>query len=169
MRLSLTRRTLVAALAAAPLLSACGFRLRGHFQAPFDTLYLQLGENTRLGGYLKRLIEAGSNVRCVASAKEAEAVLEFLRIERSRDVLSINALGRAREYELTLTIEFRVTAPDDGFEFVPATTLVTSRDLTYSESEFLSRETEEEVLYRDMENDLSAQLVRYLEASRTPK
>lgn len=169
MRFSSTRRALLAAIAAAPLLSACGFRLRGHFQAPFDTLYLQMRENTRLGGYLKRFIESGSNIRCVESAKGAEAVLEFLKIERSRDILSINDYGRAREYELTLTIEFRVTSPDDGYEFVPATTLVTSRDLTYSESEFLSREKEEEVLYQDMENDLCAQLVRYLEAARKPE
>ena len=45
---------------------------------------------------------------------------------------------------------------------------MTSRDLTYSESEFLSREGEEKVLYDDMENDLISQIVQRLGAAKGP-
>ena len=117
---------------------------------------------------LKRMIESGSNIRCVKNPNEAEAVLELINQRRDREVLSISDSGRAREYELTLTIEFRVTSTYDDFTYVEPTQLVAHRDITYSESEFLSREKEEEVLYRDMENDLIAQMIRYLEASRHP-
>ena len=51
---------------------------------------------------------------------------------------------------------------------MPATTLATNRNLPYTESEFLSREKEEEILYRDMENDLIVQMVRRLAAARSP-
>ena len=51
---------------------------------------------------------------------------------------------------------------------MPPTRLSSSRDLTYSESEFLSREKEEATLYADMENDVIAQLVRYIEAAKGP-
>lgn len=163
-----TRRALLSAAGAGLLLSGCGFRLRGHFQAPFETLYLQMRENTRFSGLLKRMIESGSNIRCVKNPNEAEAVLELINQRRDREVLSISDSGRAREYELTLTIEFRVTSTYDDFTYVELTQLVAHRDITYSESEFLSREKEEEVLYRDMENDLIAQMIRYLEASRHP-
>lgn len=163
-----TRRALLSAAGAGLLLSGCGFRLRGHFQAPFETLYLQMRENTRFSGLLKRMIESGSNIRCVKNPNEAEAVLELINQRRDREVLSISDSGRAREYELTLTIEFRVTSTYDDFTYVEPTQLVAHRDITYSESEFLSREKEEEVLYRDMENDLIAQMIRYLEASRYP-
>ena len=125
-------------------------------------------ENTRFSGLLKRMIESGSNIRCVKNPNEAEAVLELINQRRDREVLSISDSGRAREYELTLTIEFRVTSTYDDFTYVEPTQLVAHRDITYSESEFLSREKEEEVLYRDMENDLIAQMIRYLEASRHP-
>ena len=153
------------ALAGALLLSSgCGFRLRGNFTAPFSTLYLQMRENTRFAAQLTRTIEAGSNVRVVARPEEAE----LLDMRRERDVLSINALGRAREYELTLSMQFRVTSPD-GFDFVEATTLTTTRALSYSESEFLSREKEEEILYGDMESDILAQVVRCLEAAKSPE
>ena len=90
-----------------------------------------------------------------------------LSVNRSRDILSINDAGRAREYELTMTLEFRVVSPD-GFDFVETTRLATSRDLTYSESEFLSREGEEKVLYDDMENDLISQIVQRLGAAKGP-
>ena len=163
-----TRRALLSAAGAGLLLSGCGFRLRGHFQAPFETLYLQMRENTRFSGLLKRMIESGSNIRCVKNPNEAEAVLELINQRRDREVLSISDSGRAREYELTLTLEFRVTSTYDDFTYVEPTQLVAHRDITYSESEFLSREKEEEVLYRDMENDLIAQMIRYLEASRYP-
>ena len=65
-------------------------------------------------------------------------------------------------------MQFRVTSPD-GFDFVEATTLTTTRDLSYSESEFLSREKEEETLYGDMESDILAQVVRCLEAAKSPE
>ena len=169
MRHAISRRALLGAFCALPLLAGgCGFRLRGHFQAPFDTLFLQMQENTRFSGLLKRMIESGSNIRVVRTPQEADAILELLDTERDREVLSINDEGLAREYELRYTIEFRVSSPD-GFDFVEPTKIELTRDLTYSESEFLSRDTEEGILYRDMENDAISQIVRYIEASRNPE
>ena len=114
------------------------------------------------------MIESGSSIRCVSSPREADAILELLSMTRSRDILTINDAGRAREYELTLTLEFRCTSPE-GYEYVDTTRLIANRDITYTESEFLSREKEEEVLYIDMENDLINQIVRRLEAARAPE
>ena len=76
--------------------------------------------------------------------------------------------GRAREYEITLSLSFRVSNPS-GIDYMEAVTLTASRDLTYSESDFLSREKEEAFLYRDMEADLVNQLMRRIEAIKPPK
>lgn len=49
----LSRRSvfaLLGSLAGSVVLSGCGFRLRGQFSAPFETLYLQMPENTRFSG-----------------------------------------------------------------------------------------------------------------------
>lgn len=164
------RRALTAAgsLLLATSLSGCGFRLRGRFEAPFETLYLDMPENSLFTARLKHTVEAGSSVRCVNSIREAEAVLQITDQSRGSDILTVNDAGKAREYELTLRITFRCTSPIDGFEYVESTTLAASRELPYTESEFLSREKESEVLYRDMENDLVMQVVRRLSAARTP-
>lgn len=145
------------------LLTGCGFRLRGRFDAPFETIYLQMPVNTSLSNRLKRAIVAGSDLTVVNHPNEADAVLELLRDERDREILSINDMGQAREYELMLTLEFRITSPE-GFDWLETTRLSTTRDISYNESEFLSREKEEQVLYDDMESDLINQLVRYIEA-----
>ena len=146
----------------------CGFRLRGSYSTPFRTLYLQMPENSYLAVRLRQELLAGSDVTIVNTPSEAEAILELLSDTRSRDVLSINDTGRAREYEITLSLSFRVSNPS-GIDYMEAVTLTASRDLTYSESDFLSREKEEAFLYRDMEADLVNQLMRRIEAIKPPK
>ena len=146
----------------------CGFRLRGSYSTPFKTLYLQMPENSYLAVRLRQELLAGSDVTIVNTPSEAEAILELLSDSRSRDVLSINDTGRAREYEITLSLSFRVSNPS-GIDYMEAVTLTASRDLTYSESDFLSREKEEAFLYRDMEADLVNQLMRRIEAIKPPK
>ena len=49
-----------------------------------------------------------------------------------------------------------------------ATRLTTTRDMTYTENEFLSQDKEKEFLYKDMEQDLLVQLVRLIEAIQPP-
>ena len=159
-----TRRQLLgAALLGTLSLSGCGFRLRGSFNLPFKTLFLQIPANTPMSTLIRQEIAAQSTVTIVDDPSEAEAILEYLGQSRSRDVLSINDLGRAREYELTLSLEFRVTSPD-GYLYMPSTRLSTTRSLSYAESEFLSRSREEGFLYRDMEADLVNRLMRHIEA-----
>lgn len=162
------RHLLGAALIGALPLTGCGFRLRGSYSTPFKTLYLQMPENSYLAVRLKQELLAGSDVTIVNTPSEAEAILELLSDSRSRDVLSINDTGRAREYEITLSLSFRVSNPS-GIDYMEAVTLTASRDLTYSESDFLSREKEEAFLYRDMEADLVNQLMRRIEAIKPPK
>lgn len=164
----ISRRTLLgaAALSLTPL-AGCGFRMRGSFDAPFKTLYLQMDDNSRIGAQIIRLLQAGSSVKLVQSPNDAEAILELIKVSRSNNVLSYNDAGRAREYELTLSLTFRVSSPD-GFDYMDATRLTTTRDMTYTETEFLSRDTEREFLYKDMEQDLLVQLVRLIEAIQPP-
>lgn len=161
----ISRRQLIgaAAIFSAAGLSGCGFRLRGAFNAPFKTMYLQMAENTPFSTTLARQIRAGSTVELVDNPNEAEAILVLINQTRSSDILSINDAGRAREYELTMTIDFRVSSPE-GFDYLVPTQLTATREMSYSEVEFLSREKEENFLYSDMEKDLIGQILRYIEA-----
>lgn len=160
------RRALLAGAAAAALaLAGCGFQLRGAQKLPIDTLFLMLPVNSPLGAEIARVVRSSTNAVVVTDRKQAQAIFELLGESREREVLSINAQGRAREYQLRLRTTFRVIAPD-GTELIAPTTLTARRDIAFNESELLAKESEEALLYRDMQSDLVRQMVTRLQGIR---
>ncbi|WP_337608229.1 LPS assembly lipoprotein LptE [Duodenibacillus massiliensis] len=162
--MTVSRRTLLATLIALPA-AGCGFRMKGRFDVPFDTLYIALERNTPLYEELARQLKAGSSVTLTDSAQGADAVFTLVNKTQSRDILSLNFRGDVAENELTLTMTFRITTPD-GRDFVPETTLTTSRTVTYSEREYLSRQNEEALLFAEMQSDLVSLILRRIEAAK---
>ena len=144
-------------------LSSCGFRLRGAQQLPFETIYLGFGPNSPLGSELARNIRAGTSTRVVDSAKEAQAVLEVLAESQDREVLSVNAQGRAREFTLRQRLTFRLH-DGKGSEYLGPTQIVVQRDVAFDDTQALAFEAESALLYRDMQSDLVQQILRRLAA-----
>lgn len=158
---------LACSLVFALLLSACGFQLRGTAALPFNTLYMQ----STTGGIaldLKRNIQSGTRTAVVDDPKDAEAVLEFTHEVREKHILSLAATGRVREYQLRYRVGFRVHDGKGG-EFLPVSTVQLTRDITFNDSDVLAKETEEQLLYRDMQFDMVQQVLRRLAASHASK
>lgn len=160
------RRALFSAVAlCATLLGACGFQLRGSQTLPVDRVYLALPVNSPIGAEITRVVRTSTNATVVPDRKDAQAILELLGEQREREVLSINAQGRAREYQLRLRTTFRVIDPE-GVELIAPTTLLARRDIAFNEAEFLAKESEEALLYRDMQSDLVRQIVNRLQGMK---
>ena len=161
-----TFRRLVLALALLAGLSACGFELRGsggQYNMPFKTIYLAFPDNSSLGTELRRNLRGSDKVEVVADEAKAEARFEVLSENRAKAILSLNSQGRVREYLLTYTLVFRVRNAR-GEEVLGATEIVLKRPLTFNESQVLAKESEEALLYRDMQADLVQQILRRLSA-----
>ncbi|MFP5392323.1 MAG: LPS assembly lipoprotein LptE [Gammaproteobacteria bacterium] len=157
---------LLAAVALAGLMSACGFQLRGadgSFNLPFNAIYLSFGETSALGTELRRNLRAGDKVQVVTDAAKADALFDVLSETRGKTILSLNSQGRVREYMLTYTLVFRVR-DNKGNELLPATEISLRRPITFTESQVLAKESEEVLLYRDMQTDLVQQIMRRLAA-----
>ena len=152
--------------AAMALLVACGYQLRGQAHLPFDTLYVPPG--SPLAVELKRNLAAASKTRLVNEAKEAEAVLGFTAEAREKAILSFDTAGRVREYQLRYRVGFRVTDPK-GQVFVPTSEILLTRDISFSDVQVLAKETEEALLYRDMQTDMVQQILRRLAAAKAAK
>ncbi len=150
-------------LLACLLLTACGFQLRGSYSLPYDTLYIALPETNALRATLKRNIEASTQTRVVSEAKEAQAVMTIIADVPAKIILSINSAGRVAEYQLVRNFTFRL-ADSKGGELLPASTINIHRDITFNDAEVLSKESEETLLWRDIEHDLVQQLLRRLAA-----
>lgn len=149
---------------ALPLLAACGFHLRGPQPLPFKTLYVGAPSYSELGAALRRSIRTSGSTEVVDDEKEAEAVLTVVSESKEKRILSLNAAGRVREFELRYTFVFRV-AGKDGREFLPQNQVLLTRDFSFNDSAVLAKEQEEALLYRDMQNDLVQQIMRRMAAA----
>lgn len=155
----------LALFAAALLLSSCGFQLRGSASLPFKSVYVQAPLTSQIATELKRTIAAGSQTRIASSAAEAEVVLHLVNEAREKRILALSGGGRVREFELRFRVTYRVTDNKSAVEHLPLSEIVLRRDFSYSDAEALAKETEEALLFRDMQNDAVHQLVRRLQAA----
>jgi LPS-assembly lipoprotein len=153
----------VALICIALLLSACGFQLRGAYTLPYESLHIALPDGSIIGAGLKRQIRAGGGTRIVETREEAQGSFQQVADLRERQILSLSTAGRVREVRLRYRYSYRVIDPK-GRELVQTTGIELTRDVTYDDSAVLSKEQEELLLWRDMENDLIQQLLRRLAA-----
>jgi LPS-assembly lipoprotein len=158
-------RGLAACLLAAVAIAGCGFQLRGEQQLPFPTIFVNTPPNSALGANLSRQIRSGTHTQTVQQASEASAVLEILGEARDREILTLNAQGRAVEYKLTYRLRFRLH-DGKGREYIAPTEMRAQRDISINDSQVLAKESEETLLYRDMQTDLVQQLLRRIAAVR---
>jgi LPS-assembly lipoprotein len=146
-----------------PLLASCGFHLRGMQKLPFETIALTFPTNSTLGILLTRNIRAGTDTKVITEVNKAAAVLEVISENQDRAVLTLDSQGRAIEY--TLFDRLRIRLRDDkGRELIEPTLLEVKRDISFNDSQRLSKESEEALLYRDMQADLVQQIMRRLAA-----
>jgi LPS-assembly lipoprotein len=156
------RRAATAVLLALAL-AGCGFQLRGTQKLPFETIYVNTGLNSPLGATLNRQIRSGTETRTVPLATEANAVLDILAESRDKEILTLDAQGRAVEYKLIYRLRFRLH-DGKGREYIAPTELRAQRDISINDAQVLAKESEEALLYRDMQTDLVQQLLRRIAA-----
>lgn len=150
-------------------LSGCGFALRKAPEFAFTTLYSGLSESSPLGVELRRSLEATRKVKVISDVgriNEAQVVLDVLLDQREKKVISLNASGQVREFQLILRFSFRLRTLA-GKELIPASEITLQRDISFNESVVLAKEAEEVLLYRDMQSDIVQQIMRRLAAVKT--
>ena len=157
----------LAALLVVVALAGCGFQLRGTANLPFDSIVIP-GAGGGIALDLKRNIQSGTNAKVVEDAKDAQAVLQFLEEVRLKEILSLAATGRVREFRLVYRVAFRVHDGKGG-EFVAPNTIRLTRDVTFNDSDILAKEAEEGLLFRDMQFDMVQLIMRRLAAAQKPK
>lgn len=161
---SLTARCLiVSALALA--LAGCGFHLRGQATLPFNTLYVQAAPLSPFALQLKRAVQSGSLTKIIDRPEQAEAILQILQELQEKEILSLSTGGRVAEFQLRYRVQFRLT-DEKNREHIPATEIILKRDYSFNDSQVLSKESEEALLYRDMRADAVYQMVRRLQAAK---
>jgi LPS-assembly lipoprotein len=158
-----------AAVAAAALLGSalggCGFHLRRTADMAFTTLYSGFSRSSAVGEEFRRELVRSTSTKLVEQPDAAQVVLQVLGESRERDIVAYSAVGRPREYELRLRLQFRASDGRDR-EFIPASEIILRRDISVADNQLIARTDEEALLYRDMQRDMVQQLLRRLASIR---
>ena len=147
------------------LLSSCGFHLRGAIVLPesLSTVSIQgTTEYSDLGRVLyNSLRRAGVSIVPVT---DAGLHLQILKDEVQRRVLSVDASGKANEYELKHLL--RYTATDrKGVPVVQEQDISTTRAYRFDPNSLLAKGDEEQKLRKDIIRSSAQQMLRQLSAA----
>jgi LPS-assembly lipoprotein len=164
------RRTLLFALSVASLLSACGFQLRGKatYGYAFQTLFSGFTPGSPIGVDFKRQA-TGQGLTVMDDAASANAAQVVLRVhleQRERVVVGTGVSGQVNAVQLRVRFRFSLFTTQ-GKTLLDEVEILQEREQSYSESAALAKEAEEQLLYRDMQQDIVQQLMRRLSAVKS--
>jgi len=163
-----TRRSWLMSTALVAGLAGCGFELRKPPSYAFSTLFSSIPIVSPFGVKLKRSLESSGQVEVINDPRQierAQVIFDQLFELREKVVVGRTSTGAIREFQLRLRYRFRLRSKS-GIELIPDTEILLTRDINFNETGALSKESEEALLYKDMENDLVLQLQRRLAAVR---
>lgn len=146
-------------------LAACGFQLRGKVDLPFDTVFVDGPQYSKLLSQLQRGIEGGSRTRLTETRAAAQAIVQLVGDSQERIILAVSGGGRIRELQLRYRVTFSVK-DNKGREWLPKNDVVVLRDMTYDDSQVLAKEGEANQLFREMQADAVQQILRRIQAIR---
>lgn len=171
-RRRLLQAALTGALAASlgGLLAGCGFRLRQAPNFSFQSIFLAMANNSSFGQELRRNLLGSGNVTVLTDVRQieqADVIFDLQGELREKVVVAYNSAGQVREFQLRLRIRMRLRTLE-GLELIPSVEIMQQRDISFNEASALSKEAEEQLLYRDMQTDLVQQTMRRLAAVQKP-
>jgi LPS-assembly lipoprotein len=158
----MNRRLFLAAIPAV-LATGCGFQLRRLDEVPFASLYIDAPHGGAVAQRIRTALISNKHTRLAASAAEAEAVLVLGQEARSKAILSLSGAGRVTEYRLGLQLTYGIS-DKDGRPLAAAETIELNRDITYDDAQVLAKAAEEQLLYRDMEDNAAQRIMRRLQS-----
>ncbi len=147
------------------LLGACGFHLRGQAGMPFKSLYIDTtSPKTPLITELRRDLES-NQVKLVATADQADVVLQIVSEISDKQILTLNTSGRVTEFRLNYRISLRAYDHKQQ-EWIPAEEMALRRDYSYDDTLVLAKESEENLLTQSMRSEMAQQILRRLSRAR---
>jgi LPS-assembly lipoprotein len=152
---------LIAVTCIAFLFSGCGFQPRGRADLSFDSIYVETNGFSLFGAELRKVVQAGDVVEVMDSADEAEVVLKVVSERQERHIISLTGTGSVREFQLVYRVAYRIL--DNELKDLAAPgEIVLRRDMLFDDTLRLAKESEAEILYRDMQTDAVNQMLRRL-------
>lgn len=155
------KRRLFLAVLPAMLAAGCGFQLRRLDAMPFASLHVDAPPGSAVAQRIAASLRSIRGLQLKADAAEAEVALKIGAETRSKTILSLSGAGRVTEYRLGLLLRYSIEGRDGRVLAAPET-IELVRDMTYDDRVLLAKGTEEQLLYRDMDEVAAQRILRRL-------
>jgi LPS-assembly lipoprotein len=153
-------------LAGLLMLAACGFQLRQELKLPASLHVIRVeivDPYTAIDGYLEEALKrAGANV--VMTADTPSARLRISSLSQARNPLSVDAAGRAQEYELVYSAEFDVVDAENQ-QVVPKQRIDLRRDYLFDTARALGNRAEEDLVLAELQRDMADAILRRVDVA----
>lgn len=163
---------ILAILALALGLTACGFHLRSALTLPPDMGPVRVTARDPYSPLAESLAVALENAGATAAPEDATSGVATLRIRSEKWAsipISVDQFGRAQEYTLRYAVVFDLDKAD-GTNVVPEQAVELARDYISVPTRSTGTEGERELLAREMQKEMTASILRRIDAaSRAPK
>jgi LPS-assembly lipoprotein len=145
-------------------LAACGFQLRGAYNLPehLSPLFLDKDSMSLLLYKELRSTMIASGAELTEDEANAASILQVSREQNTRDVISVDSLGRAREYRLIYRFSFTLQASEEAV--IDKSNIQLTRNLLFNPEAVLGVAEETENIYRDMIRDSAGLILLRLQA-----
>ncbi|MCI5190439.1 MAG: hypothetical protein D3905_11760 [Candidatus Electrothrix sp. AS4_5] len=142
-------------------LTACGFKLRGEEQFPFNTVYIQShSTESSLHNLLKQNF-LSNQIQVTDNSNQAEVTLVILSESTNKQILSLGGSGRVNEFKIYYRVGIRAYDQQANI-WLEDNEIVLHREYSYSDSDILAKEAEEAFLIKNMRNDMARLIMRRL-------
>jgi LPS-assembly lipoprotein len=151
-------------IAAALILSACGFHLQGRQPLPAQFSYTFVDTQDEQTDFVQDLRKAliASKVNVLPTKGSSTAIVQVHEDELTERILSVSAQNIPTEYELTYKVTFSVIS--EGKTLIDKEEISATRDISFDEAQLLAKEREQEILRAALARDLVALVMRRLAA-----
>lgn len=130
-------------------ISACGYQLRGSIELPegLKNIHLQ-GASSQLRKSIQKTLRS-SGGELVDEMGQAGLVVQVVKEEMDRRVLSLSSTGRASEYEVIYSLEYNLL-DGEGNTLSETQKVEMSKDYFNNQEELLGKDNEEQVIREEL-------------------
>lgn len=151
------------------LLISCGFHLRGNYGANklmFSSLYLKCTK-IAICDNVKNIIINQNLSQISDNLNDAEVMVQIDQEENQRQIQGFNSAGRISNVLLSYSVQ--LTLFKNGEQLAPAMELISQKSMNINDSLILANNQQEEVIWQELHQELSNQLIRRLEHFKVDK
>ncbi len=140
---------------------SCGFHLRGHISLPeiFQPILVRDKGATDITQLLKQTL-VNSQVKLVDSAQSASSIITVYSQSINRRAIAVRG-KEIKEYEVQLNVSFAVHQAN-GKQLGESHNISTIRRYSFNNDQVLGSNNEQQILIREMREDIVRQILRRL-------